>query len=152
GDKSWYEERLPLVEDRVRDRLDQLSGRLGEADWLDGAFSAGDLMMVSVLLRLKSSGFWTNIRIWPPMSPAAKRGPPTSGLSTLNWRFTPASYRPADLDTNRRGRGRSGAGGGVLFPGPPVRRHGGVFYSISPFARNRIERNAFSRIVVPPYL
>src|SRR5438552_1385138 len=56
GDKSWYEERLPLVEDRVRDRLDQLSGRLGEADWLDGAFSAGDLMMVSVLLRLKSSG------------------------------------------------------------------------------------------------
>src|SRR5262249_1441677 len=56
GDKSWYEQRLPLVEDRVRDRLDQLSGRLGEADWLDGAFSAGDLMMVSVLLRLKSSG------------------------------------------------------------------------------------------------
>src|SRR4029077_14806171 len=56
GDKTWYEERLPLVEDRVRDRLDQLSGRLSDADWLDGAFSAGDLMMVSVLLRLKSSG------------------------------------------------------------------------------------------------
>jgi glutathione S-transferase len=56
GDKAWYEQRLPLVEDRVRDRLDQLSGRLGDADWLDGAFSAGDLMMVSVLLRLKSSG------------------------------------------------------------------------------------------------
>jgi hypothetical protein len=56
GDKTWYEERMPLVEDRVRDRLDQLSGRLGDADWLDGAFSAGDLMMVSVLLRLKSSG------------------------------------------------------------------------------------------------
>ena len=54
GDKTWYEERLPLVEDR--DRLDQLSGRLGDADWLDGAFSAGDLMMVAVLLRLKSSG------------------------------------------------------------------------------------------------
>jgi glutathione S-transferase len=56
GDETWYEERLPLVEDRVRARLDQLSGRLGDADWLDGAFSAGDLMMVSVLLRLKSSG------------------------------------------------------------------------------------------------
>jgi glutathione S-transferase len=56
GDKTWYEERLPLVEARVRDRLDQLSRRLGDADWLDGAFSAGDLMMVSVLLRLKSSG------------------------------------------------------------------------------------------------
>jgi glutathione S-transferase len=56
GDKTWYEERLPLVEERVRDRLDQLSGRLGDADWLDATFSAGDLMMVSVLLRLKSSG------------------------------------------------------------------------------------------------
>jgi glutathione S-transferase len=56
GDKSWNKERLPLVEDRVRDRLNQLSRRLGDADWLDGAFSAGDLMMVSVLLRLKSSG------------------------------------------------------------------------------------------------
>jgi glutathione S-transferase len=55
-DKPWSRERLPLVEDRVRDRLKQLSARLGDADWLDGAFSAGDLMMVSVLLRLKSSG------------------------------------------------------------------------------------------------
>lgn len=56
GDKSWSKERLPLVEDRVRDRLKQLSARLGGADWLDGGFSAGDLMMVSVLLRLRSSG------------------------------------------------------------------------------------------------
>ena len=56
GDKPWTKERLPLVEDRVRDRLKQLSARLGSADWLDGGFSAGDLMMVSVLLRLKSSG------------------------------------------------------------------------------------------------
>lgn len=54
--ESWYEARLPLVEGRVRDRLVRLSARLGDADWLDGAFSAGDLMMVSVLLRLKSSG------------------------------------------------------------------------------------------------
>ena len=51
GDKPWTKERLPLVEDRVRGRLDQLSGRLGDADWLDGA-----LMMVSVLLRLRLSG------------------------------------------------------------------------------------------------
>jgi glutathione S-transferase len=56
SDKSWYAERLPLVEARVRDRLDQLSKRLGDADWLDGPFSAGDLMMVSVLLRSKPSG------------------------------------------------------------------------------------------------
>jgi glutathione S-transferase len=55
-EKPWSKERLPLVEDRVRDRLKQLSSRLGDADWLDGAFSAGDLMMVHVLQRLKSSG------------------------------------------------------------------------------------------------
>jgi len=56
GDKPWAEARLPLVKDRLRDRLAQLSARLGDADWLDGAFSAGDLMMVSVLLRLRPSG------------------------------------------------------------------------------------------------
>jgi glutathione S-transferase len=56
GDKPWHDERLPLVEHRVRNRLKQLSSRLGDADLLNGAFSAGDLMMVSVLLRLKSSG------------------------------------------------------------------------------------------------
>ena len=56
NDKPWNRERLPLVEDRVRDRLRQLSKRLGDADWLEGGFSAGDLMMVSVLLRLRSSG------------------------------------------------------------------------------------------------
>ena len=56
ADKPWSKERLPLVADRVRNRLRQLSARLGDADWLDGAFSAGDLMMVSVLLRLRASG------------------------------------------------------------------------------------------------
>jgi len=53
--ESWGAQRLRLTEDRIRSRLDQLSTRLGDADWLDGAFSAGDLMMVSVLLRLKAS-------------------------------------------------------------------------------------------------
>jgi glutathione S-transferase len=56
GDKPWTKERLPLVEERVRDRMKQLTARLGDADWLDGEFSAGDLMMVSVLLRLRPSG------------------------------------------------------------------------------------------------
>ena len=56
GDKPWYEQRLPIVEDRVRGRLAELSSRLGDADWLDGGFSAGDLLMVAVLLRLKASG------------------------------------------------------------------------------------------------
>jgi glutathione S-transferase len=56
GDRPWSKERLPLVQDRIRNRLGQLSTRLGDAEWLDGAFSAGDLMLVSVLLRLRSSG------------------------------------------------------------------------------------------------
>ncbi len=56
GEEPWAKDRLPLVKDRIRDRLVQLSARLGDADWLDEAFSAGDLMMVSVLLRLRASG------------------------------------------------------------------------------------------------
>jgi glutathione S-transferase len=56
ADKPWAEERLPLVAARIRDRLVALSAHLGDADWLDGDFSAGDLMMVSVLLRLRPSG------------------------------------------------------------------------------------------------
>ncbi|MFL6846438.1 MAG: glutathione S-transferase family protein [Allosphingosinicella sp.] len=50
-DKSWFEARSPLLDDRVRARLGELSRRLGEREWLDGAFSAGDLLMVSVLRR-----------------------------------------------------------------------------------------------------
>jgi glutathione S-transferase len=56
ADKPWTKDRLPLVMDRIRERLNQLSVRMGESAWLDGAFSAGDLMMVSVLLRLRPSG------------------------------------------------------------------------------------------------
>jgi glutathione S-transferase len=63
-DKTWYEARRPILEDRVRARLDDLSRRLGESDWLDDAFSAGDLLMVTVLRRLKGSGLlesYTNL-------------------------------------------------------------------------------------------
>ena len=56
GDKPWAAERIPLVAGRIRNRLAQLATHLGDADWLDGDFSAGDLMMVSVLLRLRMSG------------------------------------------------------------------------------------------------
>ncbi|KQW50209.1 MULTISPECIES: glutathione S-transferase family protein [unclassified Ensifer] len=56
GDETWYEQRMSAVEGRIRKRLSELSGRLGNADWLDGEFSAGDLLMVTVLRRLAGSG------------------------------------------------------------------------------------------------
>jgi glutathione S-transferase len=71
GEKTWYEQRLPAVEDRIRDRLGELSRRLGDADWLDGAFSAGDLMMVAVLLRLNASGM---LNEYPNLSAYVARG------------------------------------------------------------------------------
>ena len=71
GDKPWSKERLPLVEDRIRDRLKQLSARLGSADWLDGGFSAGDLLMVSVLLRLRPSGLLAE---YPDLAAYVARG------------------------------------------------------------------------------
>jgi glutathione S-transferase len=71
GEKPWYAQRLPVVLDRIRDRLGELSRRLGDADWLDGAFSAGDLMMVAVLLRLKVSGMLDE---YPNLSAYVARG------------------------------------------------------------------------------
>lgn len=55
GDKSWYGERRLILDDRVRGRLSELSNRLAAADWLDNAFSVGDLLMVTVLRRLNGS-------------------------------------------------------------------------------------------------
>jgi glutathione S-transferase len=71
SDKPWAQERLPLVANRVRDRLKQLSARLGEAEWLDGAFSAGDLMMASVLLRTRPSGILDE---FPSLAAYVRRG------------------------------------------------------------------------------
>jgi glutathione S-transferase len=71
GDKPWSKERVPLIMDRIRHRLGQLSTRLGDAEWLDGAFSAGDLMMVSVLLRLKPSGI---LNEFPSLAAYVARG------------------------------------------------------------------------------
>ncbi|WP_413870551.1 glutathione S-transferase family protein [Albidovulum sp.] len=54
-DRPWFNKRLGTLDDRIRERLRQLSARLGGADWLDGAFSAGDLLMVTVLRRLEGT-------------------------------------------------------------------------------------------------
>jgi glutathione S-transferase len=70
-DESWYEKRLPLVEGRIRGRLGELSERLGDADWLDGAFSAGDLLMVTVLRRLDGSAI---LQEYPNLSAYVARG------------------------------------------------------------------------------
>jgi glutathione S-transferase len=66
-DKTWYEERQAIVEDRIRGRMEELSNRLGNADWLDDAFSAGDLLMVQVLRRLNDTSLleeYPNLRAY----------------------------------------------------------------------------------------
>ena len=55
-DKPWFEQRQPMLESRARKTLGDLSGRLGDAEWLDGPFSAGDLMMIGVLFRVRPTG------------------------------------------------------------------------------------------------
>src|SRR5260370_25733278 len=70
-EKTWYAERLPILEDRVRVRLGELSSRLGDADWLDDAFSAGDLLMVTGLRRLNGSGV---LEKYPNLSAYVARG------------------------------------------------------------------------------
>jgi glutathione S-transferase len=70
-DESWYEQRLSAVKDRIRGRLRELSVSLGDDDWLDGAFSAGDLMMVSVLRRLNGSDLLDE---YPNLSAYVARG------------------------------------------------------------------------------
>jgi glutathione S-transferase len=70
-DKPWAAERMGLIDARIRARLDQLSARLGEAEWLDGDFSAGDLMMVHAVCRLGSTGL---LQDYPRLSAYIARG------------------------------------------------------------------------------
>ena len=70
-DKPWYEQRLRVVEDRARKPLGELSSRLGDAEWLDDAFNAGDLMMVAVLFRSKGTGILDE---YPNLSAYVSRG------------------------------------------------------------------------------
>lgn len=69
--KSWRPELLAILDNRIRPRLGQLSAWLGDADWLDGCFSAGDLLMVSVLLRLDGAGMLEN---YPNLAAYVARG------------------------------------------------------------------------------
>ena len=99
GDKSWAEARRPLGKDRIRDRLGPLSARLGDADWLDGAFSAGDLMMVSVLLRLRMSGILND---YPNLAAYVARGearPAYKRAFDAQLAFNTECHRPANHRT-----------------------------------------------------
>ena len=71
SDKAWYEQRRLVVEDRIRGRLGELSSRLGDGDWLDGAFSAGDLLMVAVLRWLNATAL---LEDYPSLSAYVARG------------------------------------------------------------------------------
>ena len=71
ADKDWSKARLPGVEARLRERLEELSARLGDAEWLDGAFSAGDLLMVAVLRYLSGPGI---LETWPNLAAYVARG------------------------------------------------------------------------------
>lgn len=71
GDQPWYEQRLPMIDKRIRKRLSELSDRLGDADWLDGNFSAADILMVTVLRRLEGLGM---LDAYPILSAYVARG------------------------------------------------------------------------------
>ncbi len=71
SDKPWYAERLVLLEDRIRGRMGDLSSRLGDADWLEGGFSAGDLLMVTVLRRMDG---WNLLEEYPNLAAFVARG------------------------------------------------------------------------------
>ncbi|HET6321949.1 MAG TPA: glutathione S-transferase family protein [Hyphomicrobium sp.] len=71
GGEPWYEQRQRILDERTRKRLGELSSRLGDHEWLDGAFSAGDLMMVSVLRRLHGSGL---LEAFPNVAAYVARG------------------------------------------------------------------------------
>jgi glutathione S-transferase len=55
-DQPWAEDRRPLSENRVDGRLKDLSARLGGREYLEGEFTAGDLMMACVLHSLSGTG------------------------------------------------------------------------------------------------
>ena len=69
-DESWYEARMPLLDRRVNQRLLELSNWLSDRTWLEGDFSAGDLLMVTVLRRLTGSGL---LELYPNLPPYIAR-------------------------------------------------------------------------------
>jgi glutathione S-transferase len=71
ADQPWHADRLPLLDARAHARLSALAARLGAADWLDGVFSAGDLMMIAVLRRANAGGL---LAVHPALAAYVARG------------------------------------------------------------------------------
>jgi len=84
--ESRYAERLPIPEHCLRVRLGHLSSRPGDADWLDDAFRSGDLAMATVRRGLSRTSLLDECRILSAYAAVVKRSPPSTVLSTLNWR------------------------------------------------------------------
>jgi glutathione S-transferase len=97
-EKPWYEERLCILQDRARRSLGELSTRLGDAEWLEGTFNAGDLLMVGVLFRSKLTGI---LNEYPKLSAYVARGearPAFKRAFAAQLAVFNASQQPADKD------------------------------------------------------
>lgn len=71
ADKPWSKPRLPAVKARIDERLGELSDRLGNRDWLDGNFTAGDLLMIAVLRILNGTDM---LHSYPNLAAYVARG------------------------------------------------------------------------------
>lgn len=104
GDKPWSAQRLPAVLARMDERFGDLSRRLGDKTWLDGdAFTAGDLLMVSVLGIVADDGLLdASPNLVDYVARGAGRGPRSSARSPRNWRGSRASRPPGRASRNSR--------------------------------------------------
>ena len=95
GNEAWAAARLPSVMKRLRERLEELSARLGDAEWLDGAFSAGDLLMVQVLRHVQHARVLGD---WPNLAAFVERGEarPAFGRALAALRADQTGEPPAD--------------------------------------------------------
>jgi glutathione S-transferase len=55
ANEEWAKLRRPSLRELVEKKLDALIARIGEREWLEGEFTAGDLMMVTVLRTLRDT-------------------------------------------------------------------------------------------------